>query len=79
MCGGFVKSWVEAKPNEKTKAWSAIVKWNQAQPADVKISPSELTTKAKRDAKAAEHAVRGITPNKRDKRFLDEGIVYNVR
>ncbi len=75
----LIKEWSEAKPTEKTKAWAAIQKWNQKQPAEVKISPRELTSKAKRDAKAAESAVRGITPNKRDKRFLDEGFIYNVQ
>jgi hypothetical protein len=75
----LVDAWVQAKPAEKTKAWAAIQKWNQGQPAEVKINPAELTSKAKRDAKTAEKAVRGITPNKRDKRFLDEGFVYNTR
>ncbi len=77
--GSLIKTWSEAKPNEKTKAWAAIVKWNQSQPAEVKISPNELTSKAKRDAKQAKEAVRGINTNKRDKRFLDEGFIYNTR
>jgi hypothetical protein len=75
----LIKTWTEAKPTEKTKAWAAIQKWNQSQPAEVKISPKELTSKEKRDAKQAKEAVRGINPNKRDKRFLDEGFIYNVR
>ena len=75
----LVKDWTEAKPAAKTKAWAAIQKWNQNHPAEAKISPKELTDKVKRDAKNAETAVRGINPNKRDKRFLDEGFIYNVR
>lgn len=77
--GELVKAWADAKPTEKTKAWAAIVKWNQSQPKEVRISPKELTSKAKRDAKQAQTAVRGINPNKRDKRFLDEGFIYNVQ
>lgn len=77
--GALVKEWVDAKPAEKTKAWAAIQKWNRTAPPESKINPKELTDKAKRDAKAAETAVRGISPNKRDKRFLDEGFIYNVR
>jgi hypothetical protein len=38
-----------------------------------------LTDKSKRDAKAAKEMVLGIKPNKRDKRFLEEGAYYNVR
>lgn len=75
----LVNTWVQAPPAGKAKAWAAIQKWNGQQPTDVKIAPKELTDKAKRDAKSSETSVRGITANKRDKRFLDEGAIYNTR
>lgn len=75
----LVNDWTSAKPNGKATAWAAIQKWNQQQPRDVKIAPKELTDKVKRDAKSSESAVRGINANKRDKRFLDEGAIYNTR
>ena len=74
-----MNKWTNAKDNEKTKAWADIQKWNQTAPAESKINPKELTDKAKRDAKAAKDMVLGIKPNKRDKRFLDEGAYYNTR
>jgi hypothetical protein len=75
----LVNTWVQAPPAGKAKAWAAIQKWNGQQPTEVKIAPKELTDKAKRDAKSSETSVRGITANKRDKRFLDEGAIYNTR
>jgi len=75
----LVNDWTSAKPTEKMKAWAAIQKWNKDQPADVQIKPAELTSKAKRDAKTAETSMLGIKPNKRDKRFLDEGFYYNTQ
>lgn len=76
--GGLVNGWVNAEPTAKAKAWAAIQKFNQTAPAESKITAKELTSKSKRDAKAAQTSTLGITPNKRDKRFLEEGI-YNVR
>ena len=75
----LVSKWVSASPTEKTKAWADITKWNQQASPEQKISPKELTDKAKRDAKNAKDMVLGIKPNKRDKRFLDEGLYYNTR
>lgn len=75
----LVNKWTNASPAEKTKAWAAIQKWNQTVPAESKINPKELTDKAKRDAKNAKEMVLGIKANKRDKRFLDEGVYYNTR
>lgn len=77
--GALVNKWVNASPTDKTKAWAAIQKWNQTAPAESKINPKELTDKAKRDAKAAKEMVLGIKPNKRDKRFIEEGAYYNTR
>lgn len=74
----LMSAWVQAKPEAKAKAWTAIQKYNQSAPADARITPKELTTKAKRDAKDAEKATLGITASKRDKRFLNEGV-YNLR
>ena len=76
---GLVNAWVHAPATDKVKAWTAIQKWNKDQPPEVKINPKELTDKAKSDAKNASTTVRGIHPNKRDKRFLDEGAIYNTR
>jgi hypothetical protein len=75
---GLVNKWANAEPGDKAKAWAAVQKFNQTAPAEVKITMKELTDKLKRDAKAATTAKLGINPNKRDKRFLDEGI-YNTR
>lgn len=74
---GLVNKWVQAEPSDKAKAWAAIQKFNQRSPAEVKITTKELTDKARRDAKSASSSKLGITPSKRDKRFLEEGI-YNV-
>jgi hypothetical protein len=74
----LLNSWVEAAPDHKAKAWAAIQKYNMTAPAESKITAKELTDKARRDAKAAKSSTLGITPNKRDKRFLEEGV-YNVR
>jgi hypothetical protein len=74
----LINKWTSASPTEKTKAWAAIQKWNQTANAEQKITPKELTDKSKRDAKAAKEMVLGIKPNKRDKRFLEEGAYYNV-
>ena len=75
----LVNKWVQAGPTDKTKAWAAIQKWNQQASPEAKINPKELTDKAKRDAKNAKEMVLGIKPNKRDKRFLEEGFYYNTR
>ncbi len=75
----LVNAWSKAPPSGKASAWAAIQKWNTGQPKDVRIAPKELTDKAKRDATTAKSAVRGITANKRDKRFLAEGSIYNTR
>ena len=74
----LTNAWVEAAPDHKAKAWAAIQKYNMTAPAESKITAKELTDKARRDAKAAKTSTLGITPNKRDKRFLEEGI-YNTR
>jgi len=74
----LVDGWASAAPAAKAKAWAAIQKFNQSAPADSKITAKELTSKTKRDAKAATTSSLGIVPNKRDKRFLEEGV-YNVR
>lgn len=74
----MVSAWTKAAPAEKSKAWAAVQKWNRDQPAEVRITPKELTAKAKRDATVAPKLVRGIAPNKRDKRFLAEGAIYNT-
>jgi DNA-binding ferritin-like protein (Dps family) len=74
----LANAWVEADPSRKAKAWAAIQKFNMTAPAESKITAKELTDKARRDAKAAKSSTLGITPNKRDKRFLEEGV-YNVR
>jgi hypothetical protein len=77
---GLVNAWVQAAPADKSKSWAAIQKWNKEQPAEVKIAPKELTDKVKRDTKsAASSPYGGIVPNKRDKRFLNEGAIYNTR
>jgi hypothetical protein len=75
---GLAADWVNAAPEKKAKAWAAIQKFNQTAPAESKITAKELTSKALRDAKAAKTSTLGISPNKRDKRFLEEGV-YNVR
>ena len=74
----LMNAWTYAKPDGKTKAFAAITKWNQSQPDESKIKMKELTDKLRRDEKAATTAVRGITANKRDKRFLAEGEIYNT-
>lgn len=71
-------AWVEAAPEKKAKAWAAIQKFNMTAPKESKITAKELTDKARRDAKAEKTSTLGIMPNKRDKRFLEEGV-YNVR
>lgn len=76
----LVNEWVQAKPTEKMRAWAAIQKFNQTASKESKITAKELTDKARRDAKAADSAVRGINPDKRSKRFLDNTeAVYNLR
>lgn len=75
----LVSAWVEAAPDKKAKAWAAVQKFNLTAAAETKITAKELTDKARREAKSKETAVRGINPNKRDKRFLDEGFIYNTR
>lgn len=74
----LMNAWTYAKPDGKTKAFAAITKWNQSQPDESKIKMKELTDKLRRDEKAATAAVRGITANKRNKRFLAEGEIYNT-
>ena len=75
----LVSDWTSADARGKAKAWAAIVQYNKGVPAEAKITPKQLTDKVNRDAKAASKTVRGITPTKRDKRFLDEGQIYNTR
>jgi len=75
----LVNAWVQAKPSDKSQSWAAIQKWNKDQPAEAKIAPKELTDKVKRDTKsAASSPYGGIVANKRDKRFLREGAIYNT-
>lgn len=74
----LMNTWITAKPEGKAKAMAAITKWNQGEPPEVRIKPKELTDALRRREKEDSTAVRGIRANKRDKRFLDEGV-YNVR
>lgn len=79
---GLVNEWVNAKPSEKAKAWRDIQQYNRDAPAEVKITAKELTNRAKRDAKdehdASKKSHLGISPKKRDKHLLEEGV-YNLR
>jgi DNA-binding ferritin-like protein (Dps family) len=75
---GLTAAWVNADPVHKAKAWTAIQNYNRTAPAESKITAKELTDKARRDAKASKTSTLGITPNKRDKRFIEEGV-YNTR
>ena len=74
----LASAWVNADPVHKAKAWTAIQNYNRTAPAESKITAKELTDKARRDAKASKSSTLGITPNKRDKRFIEEGV-YNTR
>lgn len=74
----LTNSWVNADPSSKAKAWSAVQAYNRTAPAESKITAKELTDKARRDAKASKTSTLGISPTKRDKRFIEEGV-YNTR
>jgi hypothetical protein len=75
----LVNTWAQASSDGKGKALAAITKWNQDKPAETKIKMKELTAKLKRDEAASSKAVHGLVANKRDKRFLSEGEIYNTR
>lgn len=74
----LVDAWTSAKPEGKGKAMAAITKWNQSQPAEVKITPKELTSKLKKMDKDAKVGTLGVNPSRRDRHLLAERGYYNV-
>jgi hypothetical protein len=76
--GGLISDWAQATPNAKVKAMAAITKWNQGKPPEVQIKMKDLTAKLKRINKASTEGVHGLVASKRDKRFIEEGSIYNT-
>ncbi len=70
----LISAWSKAAPADKGKAMAAVTKWNQQQPAEVRIKTSELVKK-----KDTSNTVRGIKPTRRDKHILNETSIYNTR
>lgn len=77
---GLINAWASAKPSEKHKAWAEIQKYNRSvfRYPELKITAKELTNRAKRDAKGDKDMRLGISPKRRDKHLLEEGV-YNVQ
>jgi hypothetical protein len=69
----LIGQWATAKPDEKGRAWTAIVAWNKGQPEQQRIKMSELSTAAKRRVieEKSTGSTQGIRTNKRDKFLLD--------
>jgi len=65
----LITSWVTAKPADKAKAMAAITKYNQGKgPAD-RITPSQLTSRAKG---VARESILGFPAGKRERQMLQE-------
>ena len=75
---GLINAWASAKPSEKHKAWVEIQQYNRTVIPELKITAKELTNRAKRDAKGEKDIRLGISPKRRDKHLLEEGV-YNVQ
>jgi hypothetical protein len=70
--GSLVTGWVTAEPADKTKAWTAIQKWNAGVPKEAKITLGELSSaKSRRDSEQRRGTVKGgLTVGKHDKYLL---------
>lgn len=75
---GLINAWTSAKPSEKYKAWADIQKYNRTVIPELKITAKELTNRTKRDARDSKNLRLGISPKRRDKHLIEEGV-YNVR
>jgi hypothetical protein len=73
----LVDAWTSAAPEKKMKAMAAITKWNQSQPAEVKITLKELTAKKKK-VEDVESGSLGIKPSRRDRHLLENRNYYIV-
>lgn len=72
----LVNAWTSASPSGKQSAMAAITKFNQSVPAEVRITPKELTAKLKKMNEGKN--VRGVITTRRDKHLREERSYYNV-
>lgn len=78
----LASKWVAAKPEERGKAWVAIIHWNKGKAKPEQLTLDELRTMAKKRAtEESKGTVRdGIRITRRDKHILDRAdSVYNYQ
>lgn len=75
----LVTRWLGAKPGEKTEAFAAVTRWNNAHKSEERIKMQDLTSAAQKRVTELKDGtmVNGIRTTKRDRNLL-ENSPYNV-